>query len=289
MIARLCLVLATLCLAGNITIGRVLADAVPPATLTALRWTVALIVLAPLAAAQMVSLRTLMRERFGWFVMMAATGVVGVHGLIYLALGYTTATNVALIMGATPSAMLVISYLKYGERHGPVRLLGVAICFAGIVTLVAGKLALPGIGDAIACIGMPCWAYYSVAIRDKPAEIDGIALTFGVSVFGLALLAPLVAGEAIAGLTVDWSMNVVLGVLFIGVFSSGVAYVMWSKGISMIGSATAAPFMNLVAVFGVLLGIVALGEPFTLRHAIASGLIGVGLVLSQLQRETVRV
>ena len=55
--------------------------------------------------------------------------------------------------------------------------------------------------------------------------------------------------------------------------------------IAMIGSATAAPFMNLVAVFGVLLGIAALGEPFTLRHAVASGLIGVGLVLSQLQRE----
>jgi len=174
-IARLCLVLATMCLAGNITIGRVLADAVPPATLTALRWAVALIVLAPLAAAQMPALKRAMRERLSWFVIMAATGVVGVHGLIYLALGYTTATNVALIMGATPSAMLVISYLKYGERHGPVRLLGVAICFAGIVTLVAGKLALPGRGDAIACIGMPCWAYYSVAIRDKPAEIDGIA------------------------------------------------------------------------------------------------------------------
>ena len=249
------------------------------------RWLIAFFLLLPFVLKQLPSLIPTIKQRFGWFLAMSATGVAGYHILVYTALGYTTVTNVSLIMGASPATILVISSIMHGERHSKMRMLGVTLCFLGVITLVVGNLTGPGLGDLLACIAMPMWAYYTVSIRNSPDTLSGMSLTVIASFLGLILMLPLLSVELLNRPSIQVSTNLVLAVFYVGVIASGVAYVVWTKGISIIGPSTGAAYMNLVPLFGVLVGVLVLGEVFTERHALAAVFIISGLLISESRKE----
>ena len=284
MIARIALVLAALFWAGNFAVGRVIADQIAPVTLSFLRWVVALCVLLPFAISRRADAVRLLRQHFRWFFVLSLCAAVYHAILVYTALEHTTATNVALIMAGTPAMALLISALVHGERYGLFRIGVVSLSFAGIVVLVWQRLSMPNAGDLLSCVAMTAWAYYNVSLRDSPVNIDGITLTSIIAVIGLVIMTPLLAVEvAFRGIS-TMSGPVMLGVLYVGVFASGVAYLLWNRGVVEMGAIHAAQFMNLVPLFGVLIGTFMLGEPFTLRHGVAAVLIISGLVLSEYQR-----
>jgi len=56
------------------------------------------------------------------------------------------------------------------------------------------------------------------------------------------------------------------------------------KAVELIGPGRAANFTNLVPIFGPLLAVAALGEPFHLYHAIALALVLGGIMLAEWRR-----
>jgi len=131
---------------------------------------------------------------------------------------------------------------------------------------------------------MTAWSYYNVALRDSPVKIDGITMTTIIAVLGVMIITPLLALEVAFRGFPKLSGEVILAVLYIGLFASGLSYVLWNRGVAAIGAIHAAQFMNLVPLFGVLIGRFVLGEAFTLRHGVAAVLIISGLILSEYQR-----
>jgi drug/metabolite transporter (DMT)-like permease len=284
MTARLAGVLAALFWAGNFAVGRVIAGQIPPVTLSFLRWSVALCVLLPFAISRLAACRGLLRDHYRWFLGMSLAAVVYNTILVYSALEHTTATNVALIMAATPAMTLFLSALLHGERYGWYRVGVVSLSFAGIVVLVWQRLSVPNAGDLLACVAMSTWAYYNVSMRDSPVNIDGITLTAIITAIGLVLMAPLLGVELALRGRMTLSPEVLLAVLYVGLFASGLAYLLWNRAVMFMGAIHAAQFMNLVPLFGVLIGTVLLDEPFSSRHALAAVLIMAGLLLSEYRR-----
>jgi drug/metabolite transporter (DMT)-like permease len=284
MMARLAGVLAALFWAGNFAVGRVIADQIPPVTLSFLRWSVALCVLLPFAIPRLGACRRLLREHYRWFRTMSLASVVYNTILLYTALEYTTATNVALIMAATPAMALLISAVLHGERYGWHHVGVVSLSFAGIVVLVWQRLSLPNTGDLLACFAMTTWAYYNVSMRDSPVNIDGITLTVIIAGIGLLFMAPLLGVELALRGGMILSGEVLLAVLYVGLFASGLAFLLWNRAVLVMGAIHAAQFMNLVPLFGVLIGTALLDEPFRPRHALAAVLIMAGLLISEFSR-----
>jgi len=211
---------------------------------------------------------------------MAIYGVV-FHILMYTALRYTTATNMALIMGATPATILILSAWLHGSRHALPRILIVGLSFCGVGVLVQEHLAAPNLGDLIGCVSMVMWAYYSASLHLCPVKLDSLVLTVAITFAGVLIMLPLAGVDiAINGL-MPLNAEVVMAVLYVGLLASGLAFLFWNKGVVAMGPVPAGQFMNLVPVFGVLIGITVLGESFTARHALAAVLIIGGLMLSE--------
>jgi len=284
-IGNLALTFATLTWAGNFAVARLINDDIQPATLAELRWSIACLLLLPFVLADFTRLKAVFEEHWKWLTLMGLTGISGFHFLAYLALEFTSATNMSMIMGATPATVLLISSIKHGEKHPPSRIAGVTVCFLGIVILVGGKLTVPNAGDVIGALAMPLWAYYVAALRDIPPGLSGTTLTALVTILGSLILAPFAAAEiAWFGWPV-FNTRVILGVLYVGAVASGIAYLAWSFGVKKLGPSAAAPYMNLVSLFGVIIAVTILGERLTLTHAAAAILIISGLMLSG-RRET---
>lgn len=281
--ASLCF--ATLFWAGNFAVGRMIFNDISPVMLNFLRWSVALVFTFLFISNRLGHISVILRNYCGWFLIMGICGVV-YHILVYTALSYTTVTNMALIIGATPAMILLLSTLLHGDRHTLPRIVIVGLSILGVAVIVQEDLTIPNIGDLIACVALVMWAYYNVTLRYCPVAIEGTVLTAAITFTGVLAIIPLVFVELAINGPPTMNAKVISAVLYVGIFASGIAFLFWNRGVVEIGPVKAGQFMNLVPVFGVILGTLLLKEPFTLRHTLAAVLIVSSLILSELYGQT---
>ena len=73
-------------------------------------------------------------------------------------------------------------------------------------------------------------------------------------------------------------------ILFVAIGPSLVAYRLWGMGVSGAGPTVAAFFANLIPLFTALFSAALLGEPPSLFHGVAFGLIVAGIVVSSVKK-----
>jgi drug/metabolite transporter (DMT)-like permease len=284
----LLLSLAALIWAGNWVVGRGIRDTVPPVALAFWRWTVAALILAPIALPRLRGQGALLLRHWRVLLLLSGCGIALFQCLIYTGLRYTNAVNAMLMNSAMPLVMMLVAWLIDRQRVTPRQLGGMILSFCGILVIIGrGDLAALGSfsfnpGDLIILLGMPVWGVYSVLLRRRPLELDSPTFIFVVSVLGAALLAPAYFLESrfLQAPLLTW--NAVGAVLYVALFASIAAYVCWNRGVDMVGPNNAGITQHLIPAFGTLLAVVFLGEEVHLFHAIgiATILLGVWLATS---------
>lgn len=286
--------------AGNAIVGRLMVGLVPPLTLNALRWAIAALLLAPLAARAWREARSV-RDAWRYLLAIGTLGIGSFNALQYLALETSTPLNVTLINASMPVWMLVAGALLWRERPARRALAGAALSLAGVATVVArGQWADLArvqfvIGDAYMLAAVIGWALYSWLLVRPPAwmfrgpappprlGLDWAAFLFVQALFGLVAAGGASALELALGThpPIDWTRVQVLAALaFVAIGPSIVAYRCWSLGVTVAGPAIAAFFANLSPLFAALLSAWLLGQWPQPYHALAFALIVAGIAVS---------
>ncbi len=286
--------------AGNAVVGRLMVGHVPPLALNALRWTLAALILAPLAWRVWHDHRAI---RTSWIYLLAlgTFGVGNFNALQYLALETSTPLNVTLINASMPLWMLAVGALAYRERPAPRQLIGAALSLLGVATVVSrgawSALAQVQfvIGDLYMLLAVIGWAVYSWLLVRPPASMrapqrpdwDWAAFLFVQALFGLIAAggAGLVEAAYLTHPPIDWRNPwVLLGLVYVAVGPSIIAYRCWGLGVATAGPAIAAFFANLSPLFAALLSATLLGERPQPYHALAFALIVAGIAVSAFRR-----
>lgn len=287
------LALAPLLWSGNFVVGKVLIEAFPPFTLSALRWTIGALVLAPLVAFRPLELRKV-RPWLPGIAALAVTGVLLYSALVYAALRDTTAVNATLIQAAIPMVTVLMAVLLLGEpliwRHW----IGIAVAFAGVTWIVSrgdtGALAALRInpGDLLMVGNVVIWAVYTIIAQRVLRQVDTLVATFLSIVIGLVMLLPVAAWEMGGRAWPAPTPPLVAGVAYLGVFPSIVAYVLWNSGVAAVGAARAALFVNLLPVYTAVLAGIFLDEVLALHHVVGGALVAGGVFVGTRPREQQR-
>jgi len=283
----LLLAFAPLTWGGNLVVGRALAGAVDPTTLNLVRWTGAALILAALSGpAFWRHRRALWRER-RLVVGLGLSGIGGFHLLQYTALAHTTVINVALITATTPLYVALIARVLSGDRLDARRALGVALSIIGAVVVVSrgdpaalARLEVRG-GDLVQCVAVTLWALYTVLLRWRPADIPALPFLLATLLPGLLLSLATYAGR---DFHLEMSGEIALGLSYLVLFPSTLAYLAWGAGVKALGPQAAGAFSNLVPVYGALLAVLLLGEPFRTYHLTAAALVALGIWLVSRER-----
>ncbi|WP_051820801.1 DMT family transporter [Streptomyces flavochromogenes] len=273
--------LATVVWSGSFVATRDMADSVPPVQAVFWRWIIALVAVAPFAARPFWRQRKAIRRHFGFVALASLFGVALYNTLVHQAGLTTSATNMGMIMAASPVIMAVWSRLG-GERLGVRRVLGMLAAVIGVLLLVGkGSLAVDfGAGDLWMFAAALSFASYSALLKRRPAEIGGLAFLFVTFLLGALMLAP-VYGVSLAvqgGFTAG--VATVGPLLYVGVASSAVAFFAWNKAISLIGAARAGVVYHLQPVCVALLSYALLGERLGVLGVACMVLILGGVALS---------
>jgi drug/metabolite transporter (DMT)-like permease len=280
------LAVANLLWAGNWVAGRAMRDAIDPASLNFWRWLIAALVLAPFALGSLRGKGALIRRHWRILLLLALSGVAVFHALVYQGLRTTTAVNAVLLNSSMPMFMLACSWLIERERASAREVAGMLLSLAGIVVILArgDAAALRGlelhVGDFWILLAMPIWGVYSVLLKRRPPELGGLAFLFVISLAGVLMLAPVAAGLALQSPPAWPGGAAALGVLYMALGPSLLAFICWNRGVATVGANAAGFTVHLLPAFGTLLAILFLGEAFAAFHAVGIAIILAGVLLA---------
>jgi drug/metabolite transporter (DMT)-like permease len=160
-----------------------------------------------------------------------------------------------------------------------VTLIGVAAVASKGDLEVLRSLAL-NVGDVWMLIACALYAGYTLGLRNRPS-MPGFVFFTALAVVAFLTSLPLLLLEIASG-TVQWPTARGFAVLFyVGLFPSLIAQIFYMRGVELIGPGRAGLFVNLVPVFGALLAVLLLGEPFALYHAAGLVLVLGGIALAE--------
>lgn len=274
--------------AGNLVLGRALADTFPPVSLALCRWVVALAVLLPFVAAQAWRERDAVRRAWVLILACGAFGIAGYNALGYLALQTVPAASVAFLNSTLPLIVPLAALALGVERVGRRTLAGIALSFIGVVWIVArgdlASLAQLGLssGEPLVLVAVANYALYSVLLRLKPAKIDPLVFLAATMAAGLLVLLPFWIAELLGGAAIPLDALSVGAVAYIGVFASLLAFVLWNRCVAVLGPSVTGASFHLVAPFTALLAFLLLGEPMRSYHLVGAALILGGFLLATL-------
>lgn len=286
--------------AGNAVVGRMLVTEVPPITLNYLRWALAGLLLAPLGWRVWKRPQEL-RQRWGYLCALGFLGVGCYNALQYAALQTSTALNVTLIAASMPLWMLLLGALFYRVRPRPTDLLGALLSMTGVaIVLSQGKWHLLrsvtfARGDLLMLLAVTAWAVYSWLLVRPPKHMQGDErpdwnwaemllpqVMFGALWAGMAAGVEMIYGSSAAptGKVGLQGFQVALGLFYVAVGPSILAFRFWGQGVAAVGPSVAAFFANLTPLLTAVLSAALLGEAPQAYHAFAFALIAAGIGIS---------
>ena len=282
----LLLALTALIWAAHAVVGRLAVGQIAPMTLTCARWALAV---GPIVWAARGTLRRdleTLRPRWLFVGAMGALGFTAFNALFYAAAHHTGALNLSIIQGAIPALVLIGARIAFGVRITGMQALGTLATMIGVVVIAAqgdwSRLATFAFnsGDLLILIACVFYAFYTLGLRTRP-DVSGLGFLAAMAFAALLTSIPLMIIEIVKGDFIWPTRQGLLLLVFAALGPAFLAQVLYMRGVQLIGPGRAGVFVNLVPLFGALMAILLLGEPFAAYHLLALALVVGGIAIAQ--------
>ena len=190
----------------------------------------------------------------------------------------SSSNMLSILNGTTAIMAVVISTIWLKIRLNFFQIMGVFIGLFGIVVLANPDNVYISMKATIFCLSAAfCYALSANYIQKFAYKTNTIVLIGWSLVIASVLLLPITFFNLPSQLP---SNNVIFSILWLGVISTGVAFLGYVRLIEKVGAVKTATVAYFIPVFGVIWGYVFLGEPITLQILIGMILILIGIVFT---------
>lgn len=222
-------------------------------------------------------------------LMMLLLGVSG--GSLYFllensALLYTQASNVAIIIAATPLlTTLAVQFVSRQEQASKRFYAYSLLAMAGVALVVFNGefiLKLNPLGDLLTLGASIMWVIYSIAFLKMEGRYHPLMITRKIFFYGVLTLAPYMFYE---GWDITWSAfanPVVVGnLLFLGIVASLICYWSWNMVLEKLGAIKATNYLYLNPIVALITSWIVLNERITALALLGTALILTGMYMAQ--------
>lgn len=225
------------------------------------------------------------------FVAAGLCGICLYYLLENIALTFTLAANVGVIISVAPffTAILAHLFLRSEEKLRAQFLVGFVVAMAGIslISFNGAKLELNPMGDLLAVVAALVWACYSILTRKISSFGYPVILSTRRTFFyGILFMIPtLFFFDFQPDLSRFVNMTYLFNILYLGLGASALCFVTWNFAVKELGAVKTSVYIYMVPVITVVTSVLILHEQLTLLAGIGTVLTLAGLFLSEYKPE----
>ena len=202
-----------------------------------------------------------------------------------------SSVTAAVVISTIPVLSPIITSFFYPEKHSKLNILGIVISFIGVALVIMNggmhfEASIPGVllmfVAVFAAIG------YAMSLKKLTPHYKPLTIVAIQNSIGALFFAPFF-------LLFDWhfvsmgiSLQSLIPVIKLAIFSSSIAFILFAYGVNHIGVTKANSFTNLIPVLTSVFAFFMLNEMFTSIKIIGIIVVVSGLFLSQISLNTYR-
>jgi drug/metabolite transporter (DMT)-like permease len=275
---------AALALAGQWIAAKIALNAAPPLELSTVRFAIAAALLVAIAV---VTRTPLPLRRWRPVTAAAAFGFLGFNALAFLGLRLTPASDSALIIPTTIPLATALLATFIRERLTRRKVIGFAVASFGAAVVIVGGQQVGTelsttrlVGDLLELASAVCWGAcltISAFVLRTESVVGFVTMS---ALLGTAMLFPLGFLEQGYRDVPGWAMQTWLAVVFLGVISTVVAFLIFFWAVRRFGAGLGAMLSYLVPVAALILAFVVLGERPLPVQLVGAAVIIIGVRLA---------
>lgn len=191
---------------------------------------------------------------------------------------FTSASNVSILISSIPVFTLISQRIVFKEKMTPLKIIGACFSVIGIVIIVASKnkvsLFSEGtLGDIMALGAALCWVIYNVITSKFKGNYKSITVTTYQSIWGCIFLSP----SLIFINTSVPSFKAISNLMYLAIFCSCIAYVMYIYCLEHLGATIITTYINLQPIISLISAAIILKEVIVLNQIIGCIIIVIGV------------
>ena len=274
-------------MASNLVVARGGVEYVPPISLAFWRWFFVFLILLPFTYKIIFKNIKYLKKEYKklFFLGIMGCGVCGAFP--FMAGTTTTVANMGIIYTSSPIFIILISSYFYKERLNIFQLLGLVLCFAGVISIIAkGDMSLLvslkfTSGDLWMLGAAVGWALYAVFLLNWKSEFNLFSRFTIIAFFGALSLLPFSLIENYFIRSVIFNNDFYFWTIFAAISPGIIAFSLYAQVQKNLGASITGFTLYLFTVYGAFYGIVIFGEHLERYHYYGAALVFTGMFLAR--------
>jgi drug/metabolite transporter (DMT)-like permease len=272
-------------MASNLVVARGGVEYIPPISLAFWRWFFVFLILLLFNYKIILKKIKYLKKEYKKLFFLGAMGC-GVCGAFpFMAGTTTTVANMGIIYTSSPIFIILISSYYYKERLNTFQFLGLALCFAGVISIIAkGDVSLlVGLkftsGDLWMLGAAVGWALYAVFLLNWKSKFSLFSRFTIIAFFGAVSLLPFSLIENYFIRPVIFNNDFYFWTIFAAISPGIIAFSLYAQAQKYLGASITGLTLYLFTVYGAFYGIIIFGEQLESYHYYGATLVFAGMFL----------
>lgn len=199
-------------------------------------------------------------------------------------LQFTSAANTGWIIGTAPIFMAIMGVIFFKEKISLKQLVGIILAFAGLILLISkGSFTsidfISNKGDFLVLASAFTWGVYSMVNKKISLSYPPLMTILYLFIMMAVLILPFTVNKNTLLHLEHLSSIGWMAIIFLGIFCSGVSYVLWAQSLKDMDSSKVGAFLYFEPFVTVFSAWIFLNETITLLMLISGMIIIAGVVI----------
>jgi drug/metabolite transporter (DMT)-like permease len=199
-------------------------------------------------------------------------------------LQYTSAANTGWIIGTSPVFMTIMGMIFFKERLTLSQLAGIVLAFSGLILLISkGDITSIGFishkGDFLVLASAFTWGAYSMVNKKISLTYPPVMTILYLFIMMAIILLPVTVNKDTFFRLEHLSALSWICILFLGIFCSGISYVLWAQSLKEMDSSKVGAFLYFEPFVTVFSAWIFLNENITLLMILSGIIIITGVII----------
>lgn len=265
-----------LCWGSLYVVSKIALETIPPVTVLALRYLVAIPALALLLKMRGV-LKPLRREHVGTMLAIGLLGYFLSFCVQMLGISRLSGSVSSLLGAMNPIFIPILAAIFLGERLTAEKVGCVLLSMAGVVLIVGVNGTVDAAGAVLMLLSVFLWSSTSIIIRRLAGAYDPMQVAMMAMLFALPFTGAWAAAE-LHDNPCTVTLPAALAVLFMGLVGTAAAHSLWNYSLSKMDASFCSMFYPLQPLVASILGVLILHEQITPSFLAGGTIICCGIV-----------